>query len=119
MKSKAFVVFTAVLMAATAGNIVLAQLRFSDGSEQSTAFMGRSAVPVGKAFAENVVLATGWPVPEPVGGTVPAGEELVILQVSTHFVSSLNFADSLNFAVSSRLPDLSDGIVLTRVGIGM
>ncbi len=105
MKSKAFIAFIAILMAVTTGNVVLAQLRFNDGTEQGTAFTGRSAVPVGKAFAVSLITPNNRS-PLPIGTTVPAGQELVVLQVSIVGTQADTSSNRLAYCLESRLPNL-------------
>ena len=84
--------FASVVAICCTINLVTGQINFADGTSQSTAFVGASAgggttaVPPGDAF-NFTTNGTISDLPDDTGmdlsGTVPAGQELVILQVYT------------------------------------
>ena len=87
--------------------LVNGQVKFADGSEQTTAFTGRMTVPPGKAFHVFIpstgILSTGKHQLSP---PVPTGQELVILQTAS--ISS-------GFYLSSRIGGIDPKyLILTR-----
>lgn len=98
MSTKLKILLFAAGVSIVAGGVVGAQVIFPDGTEQSTAFTGRAAVPVGDSFSIVFITGSGGPSIQVVSATVPSGQELVILQ--TRF----GLGATLHYTLESRLP---------------
>jgi hypothetical protein len=103
--------FASILSICLTAGYVSGQINFADGSVQTTAYEGKSAVQSGDAFSrvfQTVVGTAGTGAP--LSPTVPAGKELVILQTN-----GFGFRNYLH----SRLPspnEATDPIFLAIVG---
>ena len=105
--------FASVVAICCTVSFVSGQVRFADGSEQTTAYTGKSTVPPGDAFRHYTYSTVVGIARLQLSDTVPAGRELVVLQVLTH---SANYSYNV---LSSRLPipnDDTDPIPLVNCG---
>jgi hypothetical protein len=115
--------FGSILVICCTVGLVNGQVKFADGTEQTTAFTGRTTVATGKAFhvfTPSVgILSKGQ---SQLSDPVPAGQELVILQAkgqSDSFISTrIGGGDPLylDFLNSFDIQNYPDGTLIVDEG---